>query len=91
MIGKRRKEEFFLVDNNGTKETLLPIIKNNIFTYCSSISDNKDPNEENYPTRIFSDCFSTYQIKDFNEMGFKLYRVKPWCFVWERIFSCKFY
>ena len=36
----------FYVDNNRTKETLLPIIKNNIFTPYNSIVNNNDPNEE---------------------------------------------
>ena len=53
----------------------MPLIKNNIYTYYPSIINNKDPNEENYATRIFSDCFKTYQVKDFNDMGYILYRV----------------
>ena len=53
----------------------MPLIKNNIYTYNPSIINNKDPNEDNYATRIFSDCFKTYQVKDFNDMGYILYRV----------------
>ena len=70
-----KERRIFFVDNNRTKETLLPLIKNNIYIYHPSIINNKDPNEENYATRIFSDCFKTYQVKDFNDMGYILYRV----------------
>ena len=65
----------FYVDNNRTKETLLSIIKRHICTYYERIENNNDPNEINYPTRIFSDCFQTYQISDFNNLGYKLYKV----------------
>ena len=65
----------FFVDNNRTKETLLPIIQKNVYTYYNSIENNADPNDEIYPTRIFSDYFQTYQINDFNNLGYKLYKV----------------
>ena len=65
----------FFVDNNRTKETLLPIIKKNVYTYYNYIENNTDPNDEIYPTRIFSDCFQAYQIGDFNNLGYKLYKV----------------
>jgi len=76
IYGRGSKEcRIFYVDNNRTKETLLPIIKNNIFTPYNSIVNNNDPNEEQYPTRIFSDCFSSYQVGDFNNLGYKLYKI----------------
>ena len=65
----------FYVDNNRTQETLMPIIKNNIYTVYDSINNNEDPNDELYPTRIFSDYFQTYQISEFNSLGFKLHKV----------------
>ena len=65
----------FFVDNNRTKETLLPIIKKNVYTYYNYIENNTDPNDEIYPTRIFSDCFQAYQIGDFNNLGYKLYKI----------------
>ena len=65
----------FFVDNNRTKETLLPIIKKHVYTPYNAIENNTDPNEEIYPTRIFSDYFQTYQINDFNNLGYKLYKV----------------
>ena len=65
----------FFVDNNRTKETLLQIIKKHVYTYYNIIENNFDPNEDIYPTRIFSDCYQTYQITDFNNLGYKLYKV----------------
>ena len=67
--------KIFFVDNNRTKETLLPIIKKHVYTYYNSIENNIDPNDEIYFTRIFSDYFQTYQIDDFNSLGYKLYKV----------------
>ena len=65
----------FYVDNNRTKETILPIIKKNIYTNYDHIENNNDPDAIIYPTRIFSDCFQTYQVADFNNLGYKLYKV----------------
>ena len=65
----------FFVNDNRTRETILPIIKNNVYTPFPSIVDNKDL-DSNYPsTRIYSDYFTTYQTPDFNNMGFILYKV----------------
>ena len=36
----------FFVDNNRTKETLLPIIHKNVYTYYNSIENNADPNDK---------------------------------------------
>ena len=65
----------FYVDKNRTKEMLLPIINKHIYTYYEHIEINNDPNVINSLTRIFSDCFQTYQISDFNNLGYKLYKV----------------
>ena len=65
----------FYVENNRTKETLLTIIEKHIYSYYNNIENNEDPNEENYPTRIFSDYFQAYQVNDFNSLGYKLYKV----------------
>ena len=60
---------------NWTKENLLPTFKNNIAT--NENEDNEEGlNEENsIKTRIYSDCFLTYQVNDFKEMGYILNRV----------------
>ena len=71
----------FYVNDNRTKETLLPIIKKNVYTYFNGIYNNQDPApiDSNvdyiFPTRIYSDYFSSYQEVDFNSLGFKLYRI----------------
>ena len=65
----------FFVDNNRTKETLLPIVKANIYSVYQHLDSNEDPNHDSYPTRIFSDCFQTYQVGDFNQLGFILHKV----------------
>ena len=63
----------FYVDNNRTKDTILPIIKKNIYTNYDHIENNNDPDAIIYPTRIFSDCFQTYHVADLNNLGYKLY------------------
>ena len=71
--------------NNRTKDKLLPIIKK--YVYSGNDSDELDLDEydeegniiieENYSikTRVFSDCFRSYQIEDFDNMGYILKRV----------------
>ena len=58
------------------KNKLLPIINNNISSN-SEDNDNGMDVEARYliNTRIFSDCWSSYQINDFREMGFILNRI----------------
>ena len=65
----------FFVDNNRTKETLLPLIKDNVYTYYDHIRNNIDINLERPATRIYSDCFATYQVSDFNNLGYILHKV----------------
>ena len=80
MIDRADKEaRVFCVMNNRTKENLLPIIKENIYTYDEN-EENEDSDENinldiGYKTRIYSDCFSVYQANDFEEMGYILHRV----------------
>ena len=65
----------YYVNNNRTKDILFPLVKKNIYTCYSSLLSNNDENE-NYPaTRIYSDCFQSYQINDFNNCGYILNRV----------------
>ena len=65
----------FFVDNNRTKEKLLSIIKDNIYTYFNHIQNNVDVSPETQATRIYSDSFSTYPVSDFNKLGYILYKV----------------
>ena len=63
----------FCVLNNRTKENLLPIIWKNLLT-----EENEEPNLmeiESIKTRVYSDCFSSYQVNDFKEKGYLLKRV----------------
>ena len=65
----------FFVNDNHHKETLISIIEDNIYTCSNHLNQNKDNNENYYATKIYSDSFSTYQIKDFNDNGYILYKV----------------
>ena len=53
MIEALKKYDIFYVDNNPTKETLLPIIKN-IYTYYNSVVNKSDHIDEFYSSRIYS-------------------------------------
>ena len=64
-----KEVRIFYVDNNHTQDTLLPIIKNNIYTFYNSKNNNEDSDYDYYyPTRIFSDWFQSYQISEFNNL-----------------------
>ncbi len=77
IINRATKEaRVFYVLNNRTKENLLPIIKNNIATDENAINEEEELSEdESVKTRIYSDCFSSYQVNDFKEMGYILNKV----------------
>ena len=55
--------------NNRTSNNLLPIVKENVFTLAPDEDDD-------FKTRIYSDCFKSYQVSDFYELGFILNKVK---------------
>ena len=65
----------FFVNNNRTRETLLPIVVKNVYTYLDSINSNEDADNEYPATRIYSDCFMSYSPNEFNSEGYILYRV----------------
>ncbi len=67
----------FYVNNNRTKDSLLPLIISNLYTYPRTIINNRDDDNNNIlpATMIFSDCFSSYQESDFNRNGFILHKV----------------
>ena len=63
-----KQARVYCIMNDRTKNTLLNIIKNNVYTtgpFC----------DEDFKTRIYSDCFSSYQTSDFQALGFKLNKV----------------
>ena len=59
----------FFVNDTRTKE-LLPLIIKNVYTYPYAINHNLDSDIEHPETRIYSDCFSSYQQVDFNSKGY---------------------
>jgi len=76
IIERSTKEaRVFCVMNNRTKENLLPIVKNNIITDENQINNHEISEEENVQTRVYSDCFSSYQVNDFRDMGYILQRI----------------
>ena len=77
IIERSTKEaRVFCVLNNRTKENLLPLIKSNIVTDENYNNDNEEISEEdNVQTRVYSDCFRSYQVNDFRNMGYILKRI----------------
>ena len=65
----------FSLNNNRVKETLLPIVIKNVYTYPIILNNNEGENEDYPSTRIYSDCFQTYQKDDFNPKGYILFKV----------------
>ena len=65
----------FFVNNNRTRNTLLPLVKKNVYTYYNSVINNQEENDELRATRIYSDCFLSYQENHFNNSGSILHRV----------------
>ena len=73
-IDRGTKEvRIYYLNNDGKKETNLPIVKNNVYSYQSQIINNNDPDEDFPATRIYTDCFPVYQELDFNRLGYILY------------------
>ena len=77
MIDRADKEaRVFCVMNNRTKENILLIIKENIYTNNENENEENENSDENskiyfsLKTRIYSERFSVYQPNDFKEMGF---------------------
>ena len=77
MIEVQRILEFFLLITTEQRilYSLLPIIKNNVYTFYNHIENNTDLNPEMPATMIYSDSFATYQVSDFNNLGYILHKV----------------
>ena len=80
LIDRVSKEtRIFCVLNDRTKNNLLPLVKNNVISnneYAIDDEENMDIDEENLiNTRIYSDCYSSYQVNDFLNMRYLLKRV----------------
>ena len=82
IIDRRYKAcHIFCVKDNRTKESLLPLLKENVITNDDIIINNYNSNIQIhkycFSTRVYSDCFATQQKQDFKELGFFLHRVNP--------------
>ena len=74
MIDRLTKEcRVYWVLNDRTANNLMKIIKDNIATNENEDMDLDEEYAEN--TRIYSDCFSSYQPNVFREKGYILKRV----------------
>ena len=72
-----KKCRIFCVCDNRSRESLLPIIKENVDTYndLNEYNSLEDIHKYSLCTRIYSDCWSAYQLSDFMDCGFLLHRV----------------
>ena len=74
LIDRITKEaRIFCVLENSTRDNLLPFVKENVNT-----NDNQEEEiseAESTKTRIYSDCFQSYQVSDFARMNYILKRI----------------
>ena len=70
-----KEVRIFYLHNDRTKEHILPFIKKNVYTFPLIIINNQDNDTYHPATRIYTDSFQTYQVGDFNQMGFILHRI----------------
>jgi len=61
------------------EQKIMPLVKKNVLSnneYAFDEEENMDIDEENIiNTRIYSDCYSSYQVNDVLNMGYLLKRV----------------
>ena len=65
-----KKAKVYCIMNDTYKEILHPLVKNNV--YAPGILNGNNELD----IQIFSDCFSVYNVRDFDNMGFILKKVK---------------
>ena len=67
----------FCVLDNRSRESLLPIIIKNVYTYndLSQYNTSRDIHKYSLSTRIYSDCWAAYSKEDFKNEGYILHRV----------------
>ena len=77
LIDRITKEaRIFSILNDRTKSNLLKYVKNNVYTNNEDDINNDEYSEnELLNTRIYSDCFASYQPSDFQNLGYLLKRV----------------
>lgn len=67
LIYGNTEELRFKILSNSTKEVLLPIVINNIKIIYEEMEE-----QNSLRTRIYSDCYSPYQINDFYNLRYRL-------------------
>ena len=74
---KSKNCRVFTVLDNRTRQTLIPIILNNVYTIndLSEYHNNQDIHLYSLSTRVYSDCWRAYNEIDFKNNGFILHRV----------------
>ena len=69
----------FCVKDNRIKATLLTLVRYNVFIVddlnINSYNSKIEIHELCFSTRIYLDCFISYQKADFKEIGFDLYKI----------------
>ena len=67
----------FCFKDNSIKESLLPLLKENVITNddikINNYNSNKEIHDYCFSNKVYSDCFTTYQKRDFKELGFFLH------------------
>ena len=69
-----REARVYCILENRTIQNILPIIKNNVMTNEIEGDEYNNTNESS-KTRIYIDCFQSYQPRDFKEMVYILNRI----------------
>ena len=68
----------FCVKDNREKEILLPLVKDKVLTVddieINDYNSAQEIHESCFSSRIYSDCFNSYQKEDFKELVFVLHR-----------------
>lgn len=64
-----REARVYCILENKTKKNFLPIIKNNVMTNDIEGEEFNNINETT-KTWVYSDCFQSYQPRDFKEKGY---------------------
>ena len=78
IIERKTKDcRIFTVLDNRTRESLVPIVVNNVYTAddLSEYDNNEDIHLYSLSTRAYSDCWAAYNESNFKEKRFILHRV----------------
>ena len=71
-----KNARIFCVLNDRTQQNLLNLVRNNVITEDNNLDDEMEESEsESIKTRVYSDCFASYNEQRFAEYGYILKRV----------------